>query len=222
MPASKPADSTAASRPRSGTDGAPAARSAERWIALSVTALMLVAAAVAIGGRDVPDAADGAGPDPSALAAVGAQTDGARGTDARRPPARDVFRFSTGSTPVAANAAPGARRGPRVAGSLAPWPTQREERVPTAGSGTPMHVGPLTDDLGRSPRSGRPTGGSAANGETREYVVQRGDSLWAIAKRECGDPGLVKEIVRLNRLPNADQVRLGQKLLLPAAGGMSR
>jgi len=44
------------------------------------------------------------------------------------------------------------------------------------------------------------------------YVVQKGDSLWKIAKRYCTT---VENIVKANSMENSDEVLAGQKLLIP-------
>lgn len=51
-----------------------------------------------------------------------------------------------------------------------------------------------------------------------EYVVQEGDSLWAIAKDQLGDGNRYAEILRMNKdtLKNADNVPSGTRLKLPS------
>lgn len=51
-----------------------------------------------------------------------------------------------------------------------------------------------------------------------EYVVQEGDSLWAIAKDKLGDGNRYAEILRLNKdtLKSADEVAAGIRLKLPS------
>lgn len=44
------------------------------------------------------------------------------------------------------------------------------------------------------------------------YVVQKGDSLWKVAKRYCTT---VESIVKTNNLDNADEILAGKKLLIP-------
>jgi hypothetical protein len=50
----------------------------------------------------------------------------------------------------------------------------------------------------------------------RTYVVKSGDTLEGIAKRELGSPGRVKDIAEMNHLADADKLKLGQILVLPA------
>jgi LysM repeat protein len=47
------------------------------------------------------------------------------------------------------------------------------------------------------------------------YVVQPGDSLSIISKRFFGDFSKVKDLQELNKIPNADIIQPGQKLILP-------
>ncbi len=47
------------------------------------------------------------------------------------------------------------------------------------------------------------------------YKVKRGDTLWKVSKLYDVD---VKEIVKVNRLPDATKINVGQKLFIPSAG----
>lgn len=49
-----------------------------------------------------------------------------------------------------------------------------------------------------------------------EYVVQKDDSLWSIAKEKLGDGNRYKEIARLNKIKDADNVPCGVRLKIPA------
>ena len=65
-------------------------------------------------------------------------------------------------------------------------------------------------------------GGARAGGsvETRSYVVQRGDTVWAIAERLAGPTGdprpVVDRIEALNHL-RGSALGTGQRILLPAS-----
>ena len=54
--------------------------------------------------------------------------------------------------------------------------------------------------------------------QSRQYVVQDGDTLWRVAARQLGDPSRYKEILRLNAnvLPDEDDLTVGLHLILPA------
>ena len=46
------------------------------------------------------------------------------------------------------------------------------------------------------------------------YTVQRGDSLWSIAKKQLGDGTKYKEIARKNGIANPNRIYQGQVLKL--------
>ncbi|KMS65660.1 peptidoglycan-binding protein, partial [Streptomyces leeuwenhoekii] len=50
---------------------------------------------------------------------------------------------------------------------------------------------------------------------TATYTVARGDTLWSIAASRLGDGDRWREIARLNKLADADEISPGQKLKLP-------
>ena len=52
---------------------------------------------------------------------------------------------------------------------------------------------------------------------TREYVIQKGDSLWKIAKKELGDGNRWKYLYELNKdkIKNPNKLRAGQKIIIP-------
>ncbi|MEE9212733.1 MAG: LysM domain-containing protein [Phycisphaeraceae bacterium] len=47
------------------------------------------------------------------------------------------------------------------------------------------------------------------------YVVQKGDTLWSIARRNYGDGQRWKEIAEANGIANPSRLRAGQTLVLP-------
>lgn len=62
---------------------------------------------------------------------------------------------------------------------------------------------------------GRPEySAQAAGDETEMYTVQKGDSLWKIAKKLLGSGNRYREIVEKNGL-TGDLIRIGQKLIIP-------
>lgn len=50
--------------------------------------------------------------------------------------------------------------------------------------------------------------------EKKTYIVKKGDTLWAIAKRHTGDPMNYKKIAKANKIKNPNIIRPGQKLIL--------
>lgn len=50
----------------------------------------------------------------------------------------------------------------------------------------------------------------------RVYIVQKGDTLWSIAKRELGDGKRWQEIAKLNGVTDPGGLKVGQQLKLPA------
>ena len=58
---------------------------------------------------------------------------------------------------------------------------------------------------------------SAVKVDTMDYVIQSGDTLWAIAKREYGDGNQWKRIYEFNRelIPNPNRPRKGTKIKIP-------
>jgi nucleoid-associated protein YgaU len=54
------------------------------------------------------------------------------------------------------------------------------------------------------------------NTSTRTYyTVQKGDTLWAIAKKYYGDGNKYTEIAKANNISNPNVISVGQKLLIP-------
>jgi LysM repeat protein len=50
---------------------------------------------------------------------------------------------------------------------------------------------------------------------TTTYTVARGDTLWSIAASKLGDGNRWREVAQLNKLADADDLSIGQKLKLP-------
>lgn len=48
-----------------------------------------------------------------------------------------------------------------------------------------------------------------------EYIVKKGDSLWAIAKLYLDNGARYKEIAELNNIQDPDRISIGMKLILP-------
>lgn len=50
---------------------------------------------------------------------------------------------------------------------------------------------------------------------TASYVIQKGDSMIAICLRQYGDEDMVEEVCMLNDISDPDDIKVGQKILLP-------
>lgn len=96
----------------------------------------------------------------------------------------------------------------------------------TGGTGT--EPGSQTSGTGTVPQPGSEgqaggdgQAGTAPQPETKEtigpvgYVIQKGDTLIGISFRQYGTDTRVQEICDLNKIENPDNIRIGQKILLP-------
>jgi nucleoid-associated protein YgaU len=84
-----------------------------------------------------------------------------------------------------------------------------EAGMPPSGAGTetmPPRTSPVPP---RNPAVAAPTD---ASGKT--YTVQKGDTLYSIARKMYGDPKRWKDIQSANGLPN-ENIKIGQVLKLP-------
>lgn len=50
---------------------------------------------------------------------------------------------------------------------------------------------------------------------SKSYVVQKGDSLWKIAKLQLNDGGRYKEIAEINNISDPNKISVGMNLILP-------
>ncbi len=53
---------------------------------------------------------------------------------------------------------------------------------------------------------------SRANNSYLQYLIQRGDTLWEIAAKECKDPVKYKFLATWNNIPNPDRIYAGRTL----------
>lgn len=62
-----------------------------------------------------------------------------------------------------------------------------------------------------------PAGGAAAAGSVEYYVIQKGDTLSALAKRFYGDGNLYPKLFEANRevIKHPDKIFVGQKIRIP-------
>ena len=102
---------------------------------------------------------------------------------------------------------------------VTPTTTAAANQTPAAGQ-TPS--GTTTPGAATSPtatRTGTPVSGTPPPSGTKEYTVVSGDTLSAICERQkpasMTVPDCVERVVALNSLANANDISVGQKLLVP-------
>jgi len=82
--------------------------------------------------------------------------------------------------------------------------------------GTPPWGSPAVS--GAASKAAAPeTAGTGENPYTQWYEVQKGDTLWKIAKEHYGDGSLYMDIFNANKdtLSDPDKIQIGQKLRIP-------
>ena len=88
---------------------------------------------------------------------------------------------------------------------------------PSEGAGQPDNSGTQTGQPADSQQT--PSEPAAPPSEPASapvaYVIQKGDTLTGISKRQYGTENRVKDICELNDISNPDDIRFGQKILLP-------
>jgi len=85
-------------------------------------------------------------------------------------------------------------------------PIQPIQPIQPVVSDSPVTVAPIIETP--APRSAATTG-------SRSYTVQKGDTLFKIARTQYGDASAVRKIKDANPGMNADQIKTGQKINLP-------
>ncbi|MEM9373677.1 MAG: LysM domain-containing protein [Planctomycetota bacterium] len=99
------------------------------------------------------------------------------------------------------------------------WPEIQSNNQDTLGGGESLAIGMvLRIDRVRGPAAPRtaPIAKDTAPAGGRDYVVLPGDYLGAISMKLLGSSRRVDEIVALNGLADADDIRVGQTLRIPA------
>jgi nucleoid-associated protein YgaU len=77
-------------------------------------------------------------------------------------------------------------------------------------------TGRMASDSRKHKSAPRPSSSArTSEANTHPYTVRAGDCLGGIAHEQCGDAGLVKRIMALNGIPDANRIREGQVLRLP-------
>ncbi len=84
-------------------------------------------------------------------------------------------------------------------------PQESEEVEPSGAAGQEIPVqGPATSEI-EAQQQAQPV----------SYVIQQGDTLIGISTRQYGNDSYVQAICELNGITNADNIQIGQKILLP-------
>ena len=47
------------------------------------------------------------------------------------------------------------------------------------------------------------------------YTIVQGDTLLSICREECGSESFLQQVCQLNNIENADDIKIGQIILLP-------
>ena len=100
-------------------------------------------------------------------------------------------------------------------------PTVKEETAPPPPAATtpPVVADPYANDTMAPPAdagvTGKPLPPEAKGGRT--HVVQKGDTLYKVARQYYGDAKRWKDIWEANktRVPNKDKLEVGTKLIIP-------
>lgn len=82
--------------------------------------------------------------------------------------------------------------------------------APAAAAPAPA---PKSIPVAPEPKASAPVTAAPAAGST--YVVQKGDTIYSIARKTYGDTKKVKAIIDLNHLADPNKLTVGQKLQLP-------
>jgi nucleoid-associated protein YgaU len=75
----------------------------------------------------------------------------------------------------------------------------------------------VTAPAGNATTAAAPADNSTTTGETKQYTIKSGDSLWSIAKNQLGNGSRVNDILKLNpKLTAKSNLVVGSKLNIPA------
>lgn len=114
--------------------------------------------------------------------------------------------LKTSPPPVAPKADPPPMPAPLPAPAPAPIP------APAPAPEKPVAVSPIKEKETKPKPETRKL--EPGPGE-RTYVVESGDTLWSISKKNYGTPDYYNKIAALNRMTQKDRIRPGQVLIIP-------
>ncbi len=119
---------------------------------------------------------------------------------------------STSATDVGLKSSP-----PPVAPRADPPPAPLPAPLPAPAPVTPekpVAVSPIKEQKETKPKS-EPRPKLEPGPGQRTYVVESGDTLWSISKKNYGTPDHYNKIAELNRMTQKDRIRPGQVLIIP-------
>lgn len=126
-------------------------------------------------------------------------------------PSRQSVRTRTHSAHAASGAGRTVVRLPRAASAPAPGPrVYRRRRAVVA-----VFVAALVGVIGLAVGGGEASRSAAGASPMRSYLVQPGDTLWAIAAQHAGSMPMVDYVDVLVELNGGAQVRAGEWIVLP-------
>ena len=88
----------------------------------------------------------------------------------------------------------------------------KTEVLATAASALVSAIGTLTEAASKTVKKSRKRSTTKSTTTEQTYTVQKGDTLWAIAKKFYGDGSLYPYLANLNGLKNANVITVGQVL----------
>lgn len=89
--------------------------------------------------------------------------------------------------------------------------------APTAKPAATTNPAPTAQPAAAAKPADAAPAATGANPYTQWYEVQKGDTLWKIAKEHYGDGSLYPEIFKANQdvLSDPDKIQVGQRLRIP-------
>ena len=98
--------------------------------------------------------------------------------------------------------------------TIAPAPMPAPLPAPAPRCEPPVAVSPIKETKETKPKS-EPKAKLEPGPGQRTYVVESGDTLWSISKKNYGTPDYYTKIAEINRMTQKDRIRPGQVLIVP-------
>ena len=96
----------------------------------------------------------------------------------------------------------------------APLPMPLPAPVPAPTPEKPVAVSPIKETKETKPKN-EPKAKLEPGPGQRTYVVESGDTLWSISKKNYGTPDYYTKIAEINRMTQKDRIKPGQVLIVP-------